>query len=207
MVRRLETEDELARAVAALARRVRDLEARPAPRAWIEIEDQVLSAAAAAITFSSITDRYRHLMVVAALRTTRSAPDDALQLRFNGDASAVYDWMRMSVRHETTTSEPVWWSGEGLAATEVDVASILGNTAPSGNYAPLEIFIPNYKNAVNKPYQAHGSRAQAATSEKIYFHFGTGIWKSTDAITQIQLLPSIGPNFLAGSRSTLYGLG
>lgn len=208
MVRRLETEDELARVVAALARRVRDLEAKPAPRAWIEIEDQVLSSPAASITFSSITDRYRHLMVVATLRTTRSAQSDALQLRFNSDASAIYDWMRMSVRHETTSSEPVWWSGEGLAATEADVASILGDTASSGNFALMEILIPNYKvGSVNKSYQAQGSRVQVATSERIYFHFGAGIWKNTDPITQIQLLPSIGPNFAAGSRATLYGLG
>jgi hypothetical protein len=207
MVRRLETEDELARAVAALARRVRDLEAKPAPRAWIEIEDQVLSSPAASITFSSITDRYRHLMLVGMVRSTRASTVDVLLARLNGDSGGNYDWIWTHARHETTTSQPVFASGGGAGATAAQVLYVCADSTPANIYSPFRVLFPDYRNtSIYKSYEANGGMEISAGAEGVYKTLGSGTWKSTSAVTQIELSMLI-ENFDAQSRVTLYGLG
>lgn len=191
--------------------RLRKLEALPVQRTWVEIEDIFLAAAAAAIQFQNISQRFRHLMVVAMLRSTASADDDPLRLQLNEISTTVYDWMWFDCRHETTTSQPVFGSNQGRDGTSAELVPIVAGNAPGANFSPLEIFIPHYTNmSLRKVWNARAGSARINADEGMFMAFGTGIFKASSGdqnVEDVKLLVDTGPNFEAGSRATLYGLG
>jgi hypothetical protein len=91
------------------------------------ISEVITSGSAASVTFSSIPSTYRDLIISFVGRTNVAANDDALMLRFNGDAGGNYDYEVAYFGLSTTYDR--------LAAQSVlRAANVLGSTAPA-NYA------------------------------------------------------------------------
>jgi len=166
------------------------------------IEDLLLTGVDADFDFVSIPAGYKHLSLIVQARSDQAATATAVVLRFNGDASAIYDY-------EQHTGEGATAAAAGsLAQTSLAVGQVAGGNAPAGAAGTLELLIPNYaETTLEKNVSAKGGRREAqAVAADMYVAHVFGNWRSTAAINRVQLLPGAG-NFAAGSRATLYGLG
>jgi hypothetical protein len=142
---------------------------------------------------------YKSLVIVAQLRSVIASTTDRIRLRFNADASAIYDEQGHRFSNNFSTDD------KGAAQTGFIQMFAAGATAPAGSATPLRIEIPNYANAVLRKQMIaeYGySTADAANSQFIAKVFGQ--WRNTAAITRLQLDGNTA-NFATGSRFTLYG--
>jgi len=172
----------------------------PAPGGMVLVADSTLGAAAASFDITAIPGKYKHLQIVASLRSTKTATFDAVRIRFNNDSGTNYqnaiqyavDGYNEMVEEEAATG----------GYTEAMAAS-----SPSGSFAACTVLIPDYASTVTtyKSFTSTSGGLKGATAPHIVDAGGS--WNSGGAaITRITLVPGTGPNFLAGSRVTVYGL-
>jgi len=193
--------------MAALARRVRDLETRPVQRTWVELADQLLTVAAPSIDFTGISQLYRHLHVVGMVRSAVAATTDAVALRMNGDAGPSYNWVYANVR--LSGGVATWAAAEGIAAGRIDLGLGAGNTAPANAFSPVELNLPDYRSLVHrKAVRGQAGHMVTLLAANIYADLAHGIWTTAGvAVSRLTFLTASGSNFMAGSRITIYGLG
>jgi hypothetical protein len=168
------------------------------PADCVKIAETVLAAAAASVSFASIPATYRHLRLVASLRGDAAVATQALHLRFNGDATAVYDIEGLSVNLTSVNGR-----------NETAVTSIYdymdGANSVAGYSSPHVIDLPNYAGTTfYKSALLAGASMGSAATDKLAL-FTTGWWRSTAAINAVSLTPNAG-NFVTGSVFTLYGM-
>lgn len=166
-----------------------------------KIDEVVLGAAAADITFSAIPATYRHLKVVFSGRGAAASSSRELRVRFNGDAGGNYD--RESLRGNDTTAAAFTSAG----GTYIGGMEIAGDSAPAGRVGAVSIDIPDYRGTTfHKALLATCFAARGTTGPDLFVFTIGGLWRSTAAITSVTLLLETG-NFMAGSVATLYGMG
>ena len=159
-------------------------------------ESTVGVGGAASITFSSIPQIYRGLLV------TFSALSDsgvvAVNVRFNGDATANYDWERLIATATTLTG------GEAIGASSLRIGS-MANVA--GAFSSAEARISEYtRTDRQKVVIAHGARIAGNATGNIIIERDTGTWRTTgSAITSVTFIPDSG-NFAQDSVFRLFGL-
>lgn len=150
------------------------------------ISEQVLSSAAASVTFSSIPGTYKDLVLEIVGNTTGSSN---LMYRVNGDSATNYSETRLS--------------GNGTAAT----SSRGSNTSDAmfGNgfiAATPAICVVNFMNyASTTTYKTSISR-NSQSANQVSLHVNT--WRSTAAITSIVLYCTY--TWSAGCTFRLYGI-
>lgn len=153
------------------------------------IQEQVLASPAASVTFSSIPQTYKDL--VLETQAVNSAGVQHVYARFNGDSGTNYSQTYMT--------------GNGSAAssgrdTSVDrmMVSLATNSVNGYGYASLM----NYSNSsVNKTVLVDQGMASWGIRP------AAGLWRNTTAITSITLNPDNGgTNFTAGSTFRLWGI-
>jgi hypothetical protein len=119
-------------------------------------------------------------------------------MSLNGDSGTNYVSHRLVGNGSTVTSA----ASTGDTIWDVDVFP--GNTDTSGSFGLLimdilDAFDTN-KNTTIRHYTARiGSANQLV-------RLTSGLWLSTAAITSITLDQNVGPNWLTGSRFSLYGI-
>lgn len=171
-----------------------------APGAMVQLADSLLGADTANFDFTSISGSYNHLLLYTYLRGTKAVTGLGLNLRFNNDSSAIYDWYRF------------YGSGSGSFGhggvdndTSIDADYPVGDSATTGFVGSGQFFIPNYAATTffkSCTYDGFGPRAEGGS---LFRFSGGGMWKSTAAITRITITPDAN-NWKAGSRVTLYGV-
>jgi hypothetical protein len=154
------------------------------------ISSTSFTAATASHTFSSIPSTYKHLQIVAFVKSSTSTP--YMQMRYNSDSGNNYNQINWF------PSAGSWGSGGNYSAPIGYVASNgMFNSSTFGN---LVIDIVDYTNTnTEKNFIAYGG-SQAQEGEMTY-----GVWHSSSAINNIYLQLSAG-NFATGTTITLYGL-
>ena len=137
---------------------------------------------------------------MASLRTTKAAIFDPVRIRFNNDSGPNYQ-------------NVIQYTVDGINATTEENSATGGYTeamaanSPSGSFAAITVWIPDYASTVTtyKNFTSTSGGLKDATSPHLVDAGGS--WKSGGAaISRITLVPGTGPNFLAGSRVTVYGL-
>lgn len=193
--------DQITDMLIRLDERVDQLESfEPAP--WSTIEDVNVTVAQATIDFQNIPSSFKHLRIIALMRTDRVAITDGLDLRFNADADANYDWVWGDIRHNA-----VLGTNDGIADTTAELGFFPAASAPANVFGPLEIMIPHYADTV--PYKGVnliGGHLNAQVTLNIFMNLAHAVWRDTSAINRVTLLPVFGTNFVAGCRFTLYGI-
>jgi hypothetical protein len=165
------------------------------------IESTVLGSDTASVTFSSIpTTGYKHLQIRAVMRSTRAAATDSLRMRVNGDSGTNYASHRLvgnpsTVVSAASTGDNIW-----------DVDAFPGNTDTSGSFGLLVMDITDAFDTNKYKTIRHFSARSGSTSANRLVRLTSGLWLSTSAITEISLDQNVGPNWLAGSRFSLYGI-
>ena len=159
------------------------------------IAKTTLGSSAANIEFTSIPGTYTDLLLVASLRTNRSATTDGVIVRFNGASG------------DTNLSSRLMY-GNGASATSENysyayVALVSANTATSSTFGSMELYIPNYAGSTNKSMSSSSASEHNGTTG--YNFVGAALWSDTAAITAVKLLPLFGTNFAADSTAQLFG--
>lgn len=148
------------------------------------------SGGASSIDFSSIPSTYTDLCVKISARMVSGSVDG--RLTFNGLSTNLND--RVAYLAGTTR-------GSNASTT---IRFIINNGASAANsFSNNDIYIPNYAIAV--AHSVSGDAAEDASSGGNYLNFGTGLWNSATAITQITLRPDSG-SLAEYSTATLYGI-
>ena len=161
------------------------------------IASTTLGSSATNIEFTSIPATYDDLVIVHSLRSDRSGSiRDLTIIRFNGAANDA----NMSCRY---------LRGDGSSASSASPSQgyagwISGGTGTSNTFGSTEIYIPNYSGSTNKSYSAAG--CEEGNYSSVIMEAIAGLWSQTTAISDIELLPLFGPNFVSGSSAYLYGI-
>ena len=171
------------------------------------IGSNVLTSAAATITFSSIPATYTDLM---------------LKMSTRGDNATIWNnYVRLKINATSGVSTIRYIAGTGAATSSFDATAIgstgfypitnaagsvmsdsAGNTATT--FDNTEIYIPYYTAAQNKPLSTFGVAEQNAATA--YIVAGAGLERTTSAITTLTLQQDAATNFVTGSSFYLYGI-
>ncbi len=165
------------------------------------IAETVLSGNATSIAFTSIPATYRHLMVVAWLRTDLANTVDQARIYLNADTTAAnYDSLRADAANAGITVTQNLGSYIGGSMTT-------GATSPANQFAQVVGYVPNYAQAQYKLWTASGSAWCTRSAAGIVDFSRSAGWANTAAVTAFTFTPHGGNNFVSGSRVSLYGIG
>lgn len=165
-----------------------------------KIDEVIVGAAAASVTFSSIVQGFRHLLVKVQARGD-NASAGTMNITVNGQTGgASYLWQQIYGNSNTPLS-----TGSGNTGP-VPVASLMPSTADAGMATQVDMAFTNYARTVfRKTWIANASYFSTAGAANEFISESSGILLSTAAITSISFAPTVG-NFVTDSVFTLYGL-
>lgn len=205
MIPSQEINEESAARVRSLERRVARLETLEEGAGCLSlIEDILLTAPSADLTFSDIPQTFKHLWLWDDLLYTGVVGTGTARLRMNGDSGLSYNWIRFEVGSAAGAHV-----GRGGDALDNEI-QLRANASEGGHH---EINIVNYTATGKKRqvlWKGGGGFVFFAgdpgpTNEDVLI-FGRGTWENTaDPITSLSISNAIGV-YDAGSRATLYGL-
>lgn len=144
------------------------------------LASSVLTTATASVTFSSISQDYRDLVLV-------TENDGAYFIRVNSDSSSTYENVRMTGDGSTPSSSTfsiTFWAPTNLGTAGLGVWQIMDYSATD-----------KHKTALSRLNRASGNVSAAAHR-----------YPSNSAITTIILDTGGNPDFSAGSTFHLYGI-
>lgn len=165
------------------------------------ISDTTLGASAASFDITGIVATYANLMIVMFLRSDQAATLSSVNVRFNNDASANYDY-------ETINASGTSVAGaESLGATGLYVGDCAGNTATAAAYTPIVMWVPAYAGAGAKGFNSLAAPKSGTTTGLIGLRIHGGQWRTAaTAINRITVYPGVG-NFVTSSRLSIYAMG
>lgn len=164
------------------------------PLAWEHIDTQVLSGAAASVSFASISSVYKAFRLTAHMKNDASAA--SLQLRLNNDSGSNYDYQNLRVSTGAVAGAALQ---QAVSVQVVTSASLAANL-----WAHMTFLITKEAAADQAKVYAAGTVDTAANTPET--HSSSGNWRNVaDLINRIDILKSAG-NFAVGSRFTLEGL-
>lgn len=165
------------------------------PALW---NSQTLGGSAASFSIDVSNTSGNRLRIIAYLRTTSGNTNDNLLVRFNNISTATYDWQRYYINNSALTSPAAT-----LGDTSMAVGIITGGTGTANTFSAVLIEIHQYLAAINKSIQVLCGEKHGTVAGSLYMVSAHGMWKSTAAITSIQLIPASG-SFAAGSSVQTY---
>lgn len=154
------------------------------------------SGGSATVSFTSIPSTFKHLQVRGISRA--SSGNQYIKLRFNNDSSSVYTYHSLFGSGSSALTD---------AATSQNGAGAISSAAgslSSGIFAAAVIDVLDYQNSSkNKTIRSLDGFDPNAAGGQIVLN--SGLWISTSAITQLDLIPSAS-TFAQYSQFALYGI-
>jgi hypothetical protein len=160
------------------------------PATYEPIATTTLGSATATVTFNSIPGTYTDLILITSTASDLASGSEHILCRFNSDSGTNYS--------------ATYLYGTGSSALSGRNSNSTG--AFIGRQEQTELgtgitHIQNYANTTtNKTVLSRGGLAGQITIAYV------SLWRSTSAITRIDLTPNGATNFDAGSTFTLYGV-
>ena len=166
------------------------------PSTYQLISSNVLSSAAATVTFSAIPSTYTDLVFRVSVRNSLTQED--MLLTINNDGSSLYS--RVQLRGSGTAAT----SSINSAQTSIKLENaVVGSGYTANTFSNHEIYIPNYTVSQNRQISSNAVIENNGTEAFVVAH--AGLYRSTTAITRIDLIASSG-TFVSGSSFYLYGI-
>ena len=160
---------------------------------YTPIATNTLGSAASTITFSSISGSYKDLVLI--INSGSSAYGTDWTCRVNGDSSALYSRTALAGDGSTATSSRV----SGGTYTRLNGSGF--NDTPTNTTVGITHFM-NYSNATTyKTILSRSGNAANGTSAVV------SLWRSTAAITSIEVFTNDVSTYNSGATFTLYGIG
>jgi hypothetical protein len=163
------------------------------------INTQVLSSAAASVTFSSLPTVYSHLQIRYSARGDAGVSNTTFLVRFNGDTATNYS------QHWFYGNNAAVTYGTGSAQTGIGLITYAANSATASHFTGGVVTIPNYQSTTNNKTLQVSTVTQSTGGPIMVAGQGGGAWYSTAAVTSLTLVSGTG-NFNTNSRFSLYGI-
>jgi len=163
------------------------------------IASNVLSTAAASVTFSAIPSTYTDLVLRATSRCTRASASDTLVVSING-TSANNTYTSILGDGNAPLS-----SRDQFGASKAYLGAINGSTSTSNTFASTEWYLPNYAGSTNKPSSSASVFEQNITSGNVYVQAIANLYSDTTAISSLTI-SARSSNLDSGSSFYLYGV-
>jgi hypothetical protein len=155
---------------------------------------------AASVTFSSIAADWTHLQLRIISRDNRAAWQSSVNLQFNSDSSAVY------AQHFLIGNGASASAGNDINQTQMVIARTYGASASANTFGASVTDILDYANTNKFKTLRTLSGAEANSNNADGFlWYNSGLWRSTDAVTRIDLTPN-GTLWSEYSQFALYGI-
>lgn len=161
------------------------------PATYEPIATTTLGSAAATISFTSISGAYTDIRIV--LVGTHETTVSTIRMQVNSDTATNYSYTELVGDGATATS------ARGSTSSRINCGnSNFNNTLPS--LITVDWF--SYAGSTNKSCLVTASLDRNGSGSVVRT---VGLWRSTSAITSVQLFPASG-NFATGTTATLYGI-
>lgn len=172
----------------------------------VNIQHKTLAVDTPFIDITNIPATFKHLKLIASLRSTRPPADisDVLGVRFNGDIGANYSSLHFYIFHSSTIA-----TSQTISGTYASAAGVTAGGSPVGAFAGIEALIPDYLSTTKqKSINIMASVFSANSSGNPKFLQGFGQWLTIkEPVNRITLgLWNTGYSFALGSSYTLYGM-
>ena len=155
----------------------------------------------ASVTFSSIPSTYANLQIRFTARKNGTQNDSVgMGMQFNGDDTSSYNSHYLQGDGTSATGY-----SSGASMTTIGNIYFAGGGMTANTFGPGVIDILDYANT-NKykaTRQLSGISSNATVADRDYLLYGSGLWRSTSAITSITLT---GNSFAQYSHFALYGI-
>ena len=158
------------------------------------IATTTLGSATSSVTFSSISGSYTDLVILGMVANQGTAAAAGFTCRFNSDSGSNYSVTYLRGNGSSAASSRLSNQTKGLYAIEVDSTT---------SFSALQLNIMNYSNSTTyKTWISRSGMASRGTEAIV------GLWRSTSAITSIELFSTDtgGQNFASGSTFSLFGI-
>jgi hypothetical protein len=170
---------------------------------YAQIAQSTLTGSVASVTFSGIPSYFRTLKLVCQLRSDRTAENDAIGVRFNGDSGNNYDYIQMQARA----------AGMFVAISRA-TSSMRGGiceaaNSRSNNFSPALFTIPAYSLTGREKWLCafHSSAmGNVSADTDVFVEHTSGRWRNTASITSVTIFPLLGTNWVSGNIFQLYGI-
>jgi len=161
------------------------------PATYEPISTQTLGSAVATVTFSTIPATYTDLVLVYEAGNSGNIYDGTFA-RFNSDTGSNYSW--------------TYLLGNGSSAISGRESSVTrtGAGASGASRGMSIIQLMNYANTTT--YKTILTRRSVVDAAGNSMGAEVGLWRSTAAISSVELTVQSGTNFDVGSTFTLYGI-
>ena len=159
---------------------------------YVAIDSTTLTSAVPSVTFSNLGS-YTDLVLVMNSRSASTTR--GISLRFNNDTNSNYSITRLRGNGSTASSN------RATSQTYLEVGDQNISTDTAGNRGNTIVQIQNYSNGTTHKTILSRSNVGDDTVRAII-----GLWRSTNAITEIDIISSGGDNFASGSTFSLYGI-
>jgi hypothetical protein len=166
------------------------------PSTYTLISSNVLSTAAASVTFSAIPSTYTDLVLRWSVRDSNVSFFANFSVTLNSDTTNnSYTFMR-GIGATPTTSRSTGYIGLYGGFNN-------GSQTTANSFSNGEMYIPNYAGTTNKPASAFNTSETNDTSNATIYAVAS-LNTGTSAVTALTLNPSA--TFLSGSSFYLYGI-
>lgn len=174
----------------------------PAGATYEPIATSTVSTPVATITFSSIPATYTDLKIVMSLSDDDSeAGTGAPTFTFNNDSSALYSQTRVTGRNDAT------FSSSGTTGQTKIYALFWNNSPTSTTIFPLMIVdVFNYAGSTSKTCLITASDDRGASPTLGAVERMVGLYRSSTAISRIDITNDGAKKFETGSIVTIYGI-
>jgi hypothetical protein len=162
------------------------------PSTYEKIQSTTLGAPAASVTFSTIPATYTDLVLITNLRYSTGTPSGNDFIRLNSDSATNYSRTFLQGNGSAASS--------GRGSNE-DGMRFLGSTSTANVFTSNITQIQNYSNSTT--YKTALNRWSNAGDFALAF---VSLWRSTAAVTTIDVLASGTTQFAIGCTFTLYGI-
>jgi hypothetical protein len=184
----------------------------PAVGSYDLLATEILTSSQSSITFASLGDYaadYQHLQIRVLARTTRTSnTDDVFAISFNGNTTmANYSHHFLKGNGSSVSSTGTNWAD---SSNGIPIGHTTSSIAVASNYAPTIIDIldafSSSKNTTVRSLSGWIDPNSNAGYAQQSIQLSSGAFLNTSSITSISLGPTLSPNFVTGSRFSLYGL-
>jgi hypothetical protein len=168
------------------------------------IATEILGSSQSSITFSNLGDyssTYKHLQIRMVTKSDRSDNNlDNPYIQFNGDTGNNYTWHFLE-GNGSSVSSGGFGNFNSTLANGIYPSTLGANTtsAFSGNVIDI---LDAYSSTKNKTIRS----LSGGTNASNFIRLTSGFWLNTNALTSIVIKINVGPNFVAGSRFSIYGI-
>lgn len=156
----------------------------------VKIAEVAGDGATNAITFSSIPNNFRTLVVELFGRATNAVTVNDLQVQLNGDTTAVYEWNRSNA-----AGGDFGPGASGSADTKMVLGYVTGSSAPANAAAHTRLEIAFANSATfDKDVTGSGTVATAYSANNTNSVVSSGVWRNAApaAVSSIKLITSAG---------------